>query len=146
MMGTFIITFIGNSVVDRGSTDSGPLRMLPFPARRRAIAFVYFGAILAVFVTLGVVTIPDVSTEGVHLVRRLQSDTLWVVLVEKMRAGLGDQLMGSLEKMVYLATSNDITKVNRRCAVLCCFALRCSALRCAVLRCAVLCCSRCSAL
>ncbi|KAG1671404.1 hypothetical protein FOA52_011901 [Chlamydomonas sp. UWO 241] len=112
MMGTFIITFIGNSVVDRGSADSGPLRMLPPAARRRALAIVYFGAILAVFVTLGVVTIPDVSTEGVALVKRLQSDTLWVVLVEKMRAGLGDQVMGSLEKAVYLATNNDITKVG----------------------------------
>lgn len=38
---------------------------------------------------VGVLTIPDIASEGVDFVNRLQSDNIWVVLVEKMRAGLG---------------------------------------------------------
>jgi hypothetical protein len=38
---------------------------------------------------VGVLTIPDIASEGVEFVNRLQSDNIWVVLVEKMRAGLG---------------------------------------------------------
>lgn len=41
--------------------------------------------------------------------RRLQSDSIWVVLVDKMRTGLGDSILESLEKAIYLATSSDIT-------------------------------------
>lgn len=38
---------------------------------------------------VGVLTIPDIAKEGVDFVNRLQSDNIWVVLVEKTRAGLG---------------------------------------------------------
>ncbi len=54
-------------------------------------------------------TIPDIASEGADFVNRLQSDNIWVVLVEKMRAGLGDHIMDSIEKAIYLGTSNDIT-------------------------------------
>lgn len=33
--------------------------------------------------------VPDIAAEGADFVRRLQSDNIWVVLVEKMRKGLG---------------------------------------------------------
>ena len=37
-------------------------------------------------------TIPDIAREGADFVNRLKSDNVWVVLVEKTRAGLGDQV------------------------------------------------------
>ncbi len=57
MMGTFIIAFIGNSLVDSASGSTGPLKMLPSPMRRRVLVLLYFGLILSVVVTLGVVTV-----------------------------------------------------------------------------------------
>jgi len=108
MMGTFIISFIGNSFVD--STQNWQLLgFMPPEKRRRPIVIVYFSLILALVTLFGVLTIPDIAAEGVAFVNRLQSDNIWVVLVEKMRAGLGDQIMESVEKTIYLATTSDIT-------------------------------------
>jgi predicted PurR-regulated permease PerM len=58
----------------------------------------------------GVLTIPDIAREGADFVSRLKSDNVWVVLVEKMRTGLGDQVMEAVERAVLLATSSDITR------------------------------------
>lgn len=57
MMGTFIIAFIGNNVVDSGSSNAGPLNMLEPSTRRSILALGYFGSILAILVTLGVVSV-----------------------------------------------------------------------------------------
>ncbi|GAX80385.1 hypothetical protein CEUSTIGMA_g7824.t1 [Chlamydomonas eustigma] len=111
VMGTFIISFIGNSLVDSAAGSSGPLAVLPPPARRRALALLYFAGILATVTLLVVVTVPGIAAEGADFVKRLQSDNIWVVLVEKMRKGLGDQVMDSIEKAIYLASNNDITAV-----------------------------------
>jgi len=108
VMGTFVVAFIGNSMVE-STEQSRLLNFLSPSKRRRAMALLFFGGILSLFTLFGVLTIPDIATEGADFVKRLQSDNIWVVLVEKMRAGLGDQIMESLKKSIYLATTNDIT-------------------------------------
>ncbi|GIL91430.1 hypothetical protein Vretimale_17819 [Volvox reticuliferus] len=109
VLGTFIVTFIGNSFVEGAHTAPLVQSLLPKPTvRRQVLVLLYFLMILGVFTLLGVLTIPDIAREGADFVNRLQSDNIWVILVEKMRHGVGDQVMNSLEKAVYLATSNDI--------------------------------------
>ncbi len=49
----------------------------------------YFSAIVTVAVFFGVMTIPDIVPEGTDFVRRLKSENAWVVVLEKMRNGLG---------------------------------------------------------
>jgi predicted PurR-regulated permease PerM len=49
----------------------------------------YFAAIIAFITLFGVLTIPDIVREGADFIRRLKSDNVWVILVEKMRQGLG---------------------------------------------------------
>ena len=74
VVGTFIISFIGNSFVDsclsvtnsRTSRHTFPFlhELFPPPMRRRALTVVYFTAILSVFCIVGVLTIPDIANEG----------------------------------------------------------------------------------
>ncbi|KXZ46129.1 hypothetical protein GPECTOR_46g198 [Gonium pectorale] len=109
VLGTFIVSFIGNSFVEGAQESQLVQSLLPTPQlRRQVLVLLYFLMILGVFTLLGVLTIPDIAREGADFVNRLQSDNIWVILIEKMRNGLGDQVMNSLEKAVYLATSNDI--------------------------------------
>jgi predicted PurR-regulated permease PerM len=49
----------------------------------------YFLSIIAFITLFGVLTIPDIAREGAEFVTRLKSDNVWVILVEKMRDGLG---------------------------------------------------------
>ncbi len=49
----------------------------------------YFLIIASVVGVFGVLTIPDMAREGADFIRRLQTETVWVVLVEKMRSGMG---------------------------------------------------------
>ncbi|KAG2430880.1 hypothetical protein HXX76_009854 [Chlamydomonas incerta] len=109
VLGTFIVSFIGNSFVQNAQESQLVQSLLPTqPMRRQVLVLMYFFMILGIFTLLGVLTIPDIAREGADFVNRLQSDNIWVILVEKMRRGVGDQVMTSLEKAVYLATSNDI--------------------------------------
>ncbi|KAI8469443.1 MAG: hypothetical protein J3K34DRAFT_423607 [Monoraphidium minutum] len=110
-MGTFIVSFIGNSFIE-GARGTPPLQLLePDPCKQRKLLVVAFFTIIIAFITLfGVLTIPDIAREGADFVNRLKSDNVWVVLVEKTRTGLGDQVMEALERVVLLATSNDITR------------------------------------
>ncbi|KAJ9522992.1 hypothetical protein QJQ45_023838, partial [Haematococcus lacustris] len=108
IMGTFIISFIGNSFVE-STQHSQLLHFMPHTNRRRAMVILYFMVILSTLTLFGIMTIPDIASEGVDFVKRLQSDNIWVVLLEKMRSGLGDHIMESLEKGIYLASSSDIT-------------------------------------
>jgi hypothetical protein len=87
-MGTFIVSFIGNSFVQW--MEEGPvLARLSAPTRRRLLVVVYFTAIASIVTLFGVLTIPDIVREGSDFVQRLQSDTWGVVVLEKMRLGLG---------------------------------------------------------
>eukprot|EP00775_Hariotina_reticulata_P011497 gene11497-11640_t len=110
-MGTFIISFIGNSFIV--NTIDGQVLQMAQPnrdSRRRMLVVIYFAIIIAFITLFGVLTIPDIVREGADFVKRLKSDNVWVILVEKMRHGLGEQVMESLERFVMLATANDITR------------------------------------
>ena len=89
-MGTFICSFIGNGFV-RSAEPSLLLRPLADrpKLRRRLLVLAYFVAIVALVTLFGVMTIPDIIREGADFVQRLQSDNIWVVVMEKMRHGLG---------------------------------------------------------
>lgn len=89
-MGTFIVSFIGNSFIIQ-TIDSQLLAMVQpdRDARRRILVVIYFAIIIAFITLFGVMTIPDIVREGADFIRRLKSDNVWVVLVEKMRHGLG---------------------------------------------------------
>lgn len=90
VLGTFIVAFIGNSFVDGAVNSSITQSVFPAPAvRRQALVLTYFSMILGLFTLLGVLTIPDIAREGAEFVTRLQSDNIWVILVEKMRRGVG---------------------------------------------------------
>ena len=87
-MGTVIVSFIGNSFV--ASAQNIPqLKTLSPQRRRRVLVFVYYTCIVLLFTLFGVLIIPDVVREGYDFVSRLQTENLWVVVLEKMRKGLG---------------------------------------------------------
>lgn len=90
VMGTFIVAFIGTGFVSSAQKstamkwlDSKPL------LQRRLLVLLYFSAIVSVIAFFGVMTIPDILREGADFVRRLKSENVWVVVLEKMRNGLG---------------------------------------------------------
>ena len=89
-MGTFIVAFIGNGFVSstQKSTALKFLNSRPM-LRRRLLVLMYFSGIVSVVFLFGVMTIPDIIREGADFVRRLKSENVWVVVLEKMRNGLG---------------------------------------------------------
>lgn len=64
--------------------------------RRRLLVLLYFSGIVSVVFLFGVMTIPDIIREGADFVRRLKSENVWVVVLEKMRNGLGCDLLRTL--------------------------------------------------
>ena len=87
-MGTFIVSFIGNGFVTSAQSLPRLHNMSP-QRRRRVLVLVYYTFIILVFSLFGVLIIPDVVREGADFVSRLQTENLWVVVLEKMRNGLG---------------------------------------------------------
>ena len=87
-MGTFIIAFIGDGFV-RSAQSTVFFSRIPPVWRRRLLVLLYFSGILALVILFGVMTIPDIIREGADFVSRLQSDNIWVIVLEKMRSGLG---------------------------------------------------------
>lgn len=89
-MGTFIVAFIGNGFVGSAqkSTALGFFNSRPI-VRRRLLVLLYFSSIVSVVFLFGVMTIPDIIREGADFVRRLKSENVWMVVLEKMRNGLG---------------------------------------------------------
>ena len=87
-MGTFILAFVGNSFVHSFRKSTG---FLPLSAqwRRRCLVLLYFTGIVSIVTLFGVLTIPDIIREGADFVSRLQSDNIWVVVLEKLRHGIG---------------------------------------------------------
>ena len=55
----------------------------------RTQVLAYFTAIVSCVTLFGVMTIPDIIRESADFVTRLQSDSIWVVVLEKIRHGLG---------------------------------------------------------
>lgn len=90
VMGTFIVAFIGNGFVSstQKSTALSFLNSRPM-LRRRLLVLMYFSGIVSVVFLFGVMTIPDIIREGADFVGRLKSENVWVVVLEKMRNGLG---------------------------------------------------------
>ena len=90
VMGTFIVAFIGNGFVG-SAQKSAALRFLDSRPmlRRRLLVLLYFSGIVSIVFLFGVMTIPDIIKEGADFVRRLKSENVWVVVLEKMRHGLG---------------------------------------------------------
>lgn len=109
MMGTFVVSFVGNGFV-QSVEDLLPLRRFTPQKRRRLLVTAYFTAIVSLFTLFGVLIIPDVVREGVDFVSRLQTENLWVVVLEKMRKGLGEGVMDSLERFILIASSDDVTQ------------------------------------
>ena len=87
-MGTFILAFVGNSFV-RSAQQTSIFRPFTHVWRRRTLVLTYFTVILGIVTLLGVATVPDIIREGADFVSRLQSDNIWVVVLEKARSGLG---------------------------------------------------------
>ena len=105
-MGTFIVSYIGNGFV-QSLVESRLLSSLSYRARRRSLVLIYFTAIVSILTLFGVLTIPDLIREGSDFVQRLQSENIWVVVLEKMRHGLGDGLMDQLERVLLVASGED---------------------------------------
>ena len=105
-MGTFIVSFIGNSFVASFQRLPQLERMSP-QKRRRVLVIVYYTGILLLLTLFGVLIIPDVVREGYDFVSRLQTENLWTVVLEKMRKGLGDGMMDHLERFLVFASSGD---------------------------------------
>ncbi|CAG9462957.1 unnamed protein product [Pedinophyceae sp. YPF-701] len=107
-MGTFVIGFIGQTLVSWTQK-----RLVPPTLRhvftRHALVACYFLAIFGALAAFGLVTIPNIVSEGTDFVARLQSDNIWTVILEKMRAGLGDGIMDKVESFILMATSDDLT-------------------------------------
>lgn len=87
-MGTFIVAFIGDGFVRSAQKSVAFLKARPV-LQRRLFVLLYFSAIVSVVCLFGVLTIPDIIKEGTDFVRRLKSENVWVVVLEKMRTGLG---------------------------------------------------------
>ncbi|KAL3142462.1 hypothetical protein ABBQ38_002790 [Trebouxia sp. C0009 RCD-2024] len=111
-MGTFIVAFIGNGFVGSAqkSTALSFLNSRPI-VRRRLLVLLYFSSIVSVVFLFGVMTIPDIIREGADFVRRLKSENVWVVVLEKMRNGLGDGVMDQVERAL-LVVSGDAKSSN----------------------------------
>ena len=88
-MGTFVLSFIGNGFVRSAQ------RTMPFPGaipsgmRRKLLVLLYFTSIVSCVTLFGVMTIPDIIREAADFVSRLQSDSICLVVLEKLRQGLG---------------------------------------------------------
>lgn len=108
-MGTFIVSFVGNGFVQTGHAWL-PLNRFSPQDRRRFLVIAYYTAIVSLFTLFGVLIIPDVVREGADFVSRLQTENLWVVVLEKMRKGLGEGVMDSLERFLLIASSDDVTR------------------------------------
>lgn len=89
VMGVFIVTFIGNSFISSSLDSLTWIHPKDRAKRRRFLVLVYFFTIIAFIILFGFLTIPDIAREGAEFVFRLKSDNVWVILVEKMRDGLG---------------------------------------------------------
>lgn len=57
-----------------------------------------------------VLTIPSLMKEGADLVVKLQSDSVWVVILDKMRQGLGGGVMDKVEQLILMASSEDLQR------------------------------------
>lgn len=106
-MGVFIISFIGNGFV-QSARNTPVLKSMSPTARRRLLVLLYFSAIVSILILFAVLTAPDIIREGSDFVTRLKSENVWVVVLEKMRHGLGDGSMDQLERLLAVASGQEL--------------------------------------
>ncbi|KAK9803350.1 hypothetical protein WJX73_007055 [Symbiochloris irregularis] len=115
-MGTFILAFVGNSFV-RSAQQTRLLSPFSPLLRRRTLVLIYFTFILGVVSMLGIATMPDIIREGADFITRLQSDNIWVVVLEKARSGLGDGVMDQIERLMLVASGDELGSMRTSAAV-----------------------------
>lgn len=71
---------------------------------------IYYALIAGLVSLFLFLTIPSLIKEGADLIMRLQSDSVWVVILGKMRHGLGDGFMDKIEQLILMASSEDIQR------------------------------------
>ncbi len=87
---------MGNSVINLGATR--------WPGRRRLLTFLWFSIIILALTGFGLITIPSITREGAELVHRIQSENPYVLLGDKLRSCLGNDLTAKLERFLSLLT------------------------------------------
>ncbi|KAK9803415.1 hypothetical protein WJX72_009498 [[Myrmecia] bisecta] len=107
-MGTFVLSFIGNGFV-RSGERSAVFKYISPPWRRRLLVLLFFTAIVSMVTLFGVSTIPDIIREATDFVRRLQNDNIWVVVLNKMRSGVGDGVMEQVERLLLVASGDELS-------------------------------------
>jgi len=93
--GTFVLSFIGNSVIDTGVRWVGA-------GRRKAVTVAWFCLLLALVVGFGLLTIPRISSEGASLLVKLTSGNMIDLIGDKIKDVLGPQLTSSMDKFLSL--------------------------------------------
>lgn len=112
-MGTFILTFIGRSFTFSMQNTSHFARFVSNPdTQRKALVICYFVFIAVTIGVFGVMTIPYIAREAADFILRLQSENIWVVVLEKMRMGLGDNVMEQLERFLLMASQENVLKIE----------------------------------
>jgi len=109
IMLTFILSFLGNGFVNSLS-GIRQLRFVPPTWRRRGSVLLYYALIIGLVSLFGLLTIPSLIKEGADFVVKLQSDSVWVVILDKMRHGLGDGIMDKVEQLVLMVSSEDLQR------------------------------------
>eukprot|EP00892_Ulva_mutabilis_P011331 jgi/Ulvmu1/8570/UM045_0012.1 len=108
-MGTFVLTFIGRSLsmwVEEAQQLAKMVRK--HDTRRKMMVIAYFVTIALIIGVFGVLTIPYIVREGADFISRLQAENIWVVVLEKMRMGLGDNMMENLERFLLLVSQENV--------------------------------------
>lgn len=103
-IGSFILCFLGNSIIDWAQTLPA-IRRVPPSMRRKLLVVSYFSLIVLLVVGFGCLTVPNVLREGTDFISRLQNENMWIVVTDKMRQGLGDTVMNNLERFLMASSA-----------------------------------------
>ena len=94
MLGTFIVGYVANSVVQWAVKMSK--RTLP----RRFVVGVFYAFIVTAISGFSLMTIPTVVRESQYFITTIQSENPYVYVANSMRKALGDELTAKLETYV----------------------------------------------
>lgn len=102
-MGTLVLSAIGISFTNSKRLKSSISFIIPNIEHRKVIVILYYTLIICLFVLFGSITIPDIVKEGIDIVERLKNNNIWLVIIEKMRSGLGYEIkMNTFEFIYYI--------------------------------------------
>lgn len=94
MLGTFIVGYVANSVVQWAVRRTGGL--LP----RRAFVSMFYAFIVTGIAGFSLMTVPTVVRESQYFISTLQSENPYVIMANVMRKSLGDDLATKVETYV----------------------------------------------